>query len=333
MLQSNEADPRLARRATPWLPAGAAGRAAPWLGFALAYLTVLAQFHLLAPAHAILAAILVAVPLAPPRTRSALLDGLPFAAFAAVYDLLRVARPFVVSRGVEVWRPYWFDLAVFGVGGPSDRLTLNELFALHHWAAVDFVTGLAYLSYIYAVLGFAALVAFVDRSAAGARRVRALGWTFFAVNLAGSITYLCCPVAPPWYAATHGFGPVDPSTPASPAALVRWDALVGFPYFQRFYAHASDIFGSMPSMHCAYPMLLFLFSFELRRWPWTLALGGFQLLMCFSAVYLQHHYVADEIVGIAFAVLGYYTERLISGRDVSSRDISRRELGAVSALG
>jgi membrane-associated phospholipid phosphatase len=332
MLQTNEADPRLARRATPWLPAGAPARAVPWLGFAMAYLAALVHFHLLAPANAILAAILGAMPLAPPRVRATLLDAFPFAAFGAVYDLLRVARPFVVSRGVEVWRAYWFDLAVFGVGPFSDRLTLNELFARHHWPAVDFVAGLAYLSYIYAVLGFAALVAFVDRSTAGARRVRALGWTFFAVNLAASVTYLCCPVAPPWYAAAHGFGPVDPATPASPAALARWDALVGVPYFQRFYAHASDIFGSMPSMHCAYPMLLFLFSFELRRRLWTLALGAFQLLMCFSAVYLQHHYVADVIVGITYAVLGYYIERLVSGRDVD--DASAPEpRPPVSALG
>lgn len=323
MPHPNDAKSRLARRASLRRRAGAWGRAAPWLGFAIAYLLALGHFHRLAPAHGILAAIVGAVPLASPRIRSALFDGLPFAAFAAVYDLLGVARPFVVARGVEVLRPYGFDLAVFGVGTSPDRLTLNELFARHHWPAVDFVTGLAYLSYIYAVLGFAALVAFVDRSRAGARRIRALGWTFFAVNVAGSLTYLCCPVAPPWYAAAHGFGPVDPATPASPAALVRWDALVGVPYFERFYAHASDIFGSMPSMHCAYPMLLFLFSVEIGRRRWMLALGAFQLLMCFSAIYLQHHYVADVIVGMAYAVLGYYAERLLSGREIAGAAVRR----------
>jgi hypothetical protein len=257
--------------------------------------------------------------LATPRVRSALLDMFPFALFAAVYGLLGLAQGFVVRHGVEVWRPYWFDLTVFGVGRWPDRLTLNELFARHHWPLVDFVTGVAYLSYIYAVLGFAVVIAATDRSPAGARRIRALGWTFLGVNLAASVTYLLCRVAPPWYVAAHGFGPVvDAATPASPAALARWDALVGVPYFRQFYAHASDVFGSMPSMHCAYPMILLLFGLELRRLRWTAALIAFQLLMCFSAVYLQHHYVADEIVGMAYAAAGYAAERLITGRPIST---------------
>src|SRR5579871_163031 len=285
------------------------------LALAAAYLVVLGRLGLAGPFHWALAAIVDASRLARPRVRSALYDALPFAVFAAVYDLLRVARRFVVARGVEVWRPYWFDQVVFGVGAHPDRLTLNELCARHHWPLVDFITGCAYLSYIYAVLGFALFIALVDRTPVGARRIRALGWTFLGVNVAASLTYLLYPVAPPWYAAAYGFGPVDPATPASPAALVRWDALVGFPYFQHFYAHASDVFGSMPSMHCAYPALLLLFALELRRWPIIASLALFQLLMAFSAIYLQHHYVADVIVGVLYALLGYAAERLISGRE------------------
>jgi membrane-associated phospholipid phosphatase len=289
--------------------------AAPHAAIAIAYLTLLGYFGLGGPVHWLLAGVFVASAGARPRVRSALLDALPFALFAAAYDLLRLARRFVVSQGVEVWRPYWFDLTIFGVGTGAHRLTLNELFARHHWPAVDLLTGLAYFSYIYAVLGFAITIALIDRTPTGARRTRALGWTFLGVNVAASLTYIFCPVAPPWYAATHGFGPVDPATPASPAALVRWDALVGVPYFQHFYAHASDIFGSMPSMHCAYPMILFLYALELRRTPWSIGLGLFQLLMCFSAIYLQHHYVSDVVVGMVYALVGYAIERLISGRD------------------
>jgi inositol phosphorylceramide synthase catalytic subunit len=291
---------------------------APHLGIALAYLALLARFGLGGPVHWMLAAIFVASAAARPRAASALLDALPFALFAAAYDLLRIARTFVVAQGVEVWRPYWFDLIVFGVGAGPHRITLNELFARHHWPAVDLVAGLAYFSYIYAVLGFAVYVALVDRTPTGARRTRALGWTFLGVNVAASLTYLFCPVAPPWYVATHGFGPVDPATAASPAALLRWDALVGVPYFQHFYAHASDIFGSMPSMHCAYPMILFLYALELRRRHWIAGLGLFQLLMCFSAIYLQHHYVSDVLVGMLYALLGYTLERLLTGRQPTS---------------
>src|SRR5450631_3697800 len=299
MLEADPAGARFEGRTSGRIFEGRLWGVAPHLAIAAAYLLVLARFDLNGPLHWVLATIYVASWISPPRIRSALLD----------------ARPFVVAHGVEVWRPYWFDLMVFGVGPAHDRLTLNELFVNHHWPVVDFITGLAYLSYIYAVLGFAVFVALVDRTSAGARRIRALGWTFFGVNAAGSLTYLLFPVAPPWYAASHGFGPVDPATPASAAALLRWDDLVGVPYFEHLYARASDIFGSMPSMHCAYPMILFLFALELRRWPFIVALGAFQLLMCFSAIYLQHHYVSDILVGMLYALLGYSAERLLSGRD------------------
>jgi inositol phosphorylceramide synthase catalytic subunit len=90
--------------------------------------------------------------------------------------------------------------------------------------------------------------------------------------------------------------------------------MTGLSYFRHFYAHSSDVFGAMPSMHCAYPMLLLLYAAELRRPRLVTGLALFQLVMCFSAVYLQHHYVTDAIVGMAYAALGYRLERWISGR-------------------
>jgi inositol phosphorylceramide synthase catalytic subunit len=322
MLEADGAPARFEGRVPGRASLGIARGVAPQLAFAVAYLAVLMRVGLLGPVHWLLATIVVVAGVARPRVRSALHDALPFALFAAAYDLLRVAQHFVVSQGIALWRPYWFDLTVFGVGATPDRLTLNELFARHHWPAVDLITGLAYFSYIYAVLGFAVYIALVDRTPTGARRTRALGWTFLGVNLAGSLTYIFYPVAPPWYVATHGFGPVDPATTASAAALLRWDALVGVPYFQHFYTHASDVFGSMPSMHCAYPMILFLYALELRRPRWAVALGLFQLLMCFSAIYLQHHYMSDVIVGMVYAGLGYAVERLVSGREPISVAVS-----------
>jgi membrane-associated phospholipid phosphatase len=213
--------------------------------------------------------------------------------------------------------PYTFEKLWFGVGAWPGRLTLNELFARHHWTAVDLLTGCAYLSYVYAVVGFAIFLALADRTAVGAARTRALGWTFLGVNVASFVIYLLWPVAPPWYVAAHGLGPVELNAAASPAALARWDSLVGVPYFANFYAQASDVFGSMPSMHCAYPTLLLAYGRELGRIRLLAALVSFQLLMCFSAVYLQHHYVSDILVGIACALAGYGIERALSRRPAS----------------
>jgi membrane-associated phospholipid phosphatase len=316
MLGADEVAPRFEQRVAETTPDRALRRAGIRFLFAAAYLVTVARLGMDGPAHWLAATMFVAVPVTIPPASRMLLAAFPFALFAAVYDLLRLARRFVVASGVHVAGPYRFDRWAFGLGGPHGPRSLNELFAAHHWPAVDFVTGVAYLSYIYAVLAFAVFIAVIDRTAAGERRTRALGWTFFGVNLAATLIYLACPVAPPWYVAAYGFGPVDPATPASPAALVRWDAMVGVPYFARFYAHASDVFGAMPSMHCAYPMLLFLYARELGRPALTRALAAFQVLMCFSAVYLQHHYVTDVVVGTLIALAGYRLERAVSRRGI-----------------
>jgi hypothetical protein len=286
---------------------------------AAAYLVVMARLGATGTAQLVLVAVALIVSLMGPRVRRWWITALPFAILAAVYDALGLVKVAVAASGVHVAGPYWFDKTLFGVEWHGVRLSLNELAARHHWAAVDFVTGVAYLAYIYAVMGFALFLAWRDRSDVGRRRTRALGWTFLAVNLAGFATYVLFPVAPPWYVAAHGLGPVDVHAAASPAALARWDQLVGIPYFARFYASSSDVFGAMPSLHCAYPMLLFWHARELQRSILTAATAGFQLLMCFSAIYLQHHYFSDALAGMTFATIGYFVERALSGRPVRER--------------
>jgi len=80
--------------------------------------------------------------------------------------------------------------------------------------------------------------------------------------------------------------------------------MLGIRYFHGFYARTSNVFAAVPSMHVAYPLLVWLFGRE--RYPrlnWALA--SFWLLVCFSAVYLGHHYVVDVLVGCAYAFLAY----------------------------
>jgi hypothetical protein len=281
---------------------------------AAGYLVLMRKLGTTGPAHWLLAVMWLVGPLMNARVRACLFDAVPFVLFAAAYDALGLLRVHVASSGVHAFGPYWLDRTLFGTGPLQHRISLNELFAAHHWPAIDFITGLSYFLYLYAVAGLALFLGLVDRSAAGRERLRALGWTFLGVNLAGFATYLLFPVAPPWYVAAHGFGPVDVNAAASPAALARFDAMLGVGYFRNFYAHASDVFGAMPSMHCAYPMLLLLFVGELGNRRLIATLAVFQLVMSFAAVYLQHHYVLDVLAGALYALAGYHLERRLTGR-------------------
>jgi hypothetical protein len=327
MLSPDEVSPRLEQGATP--AARAIARAATGrVVLAAAYLALMARLGTQSLSHWALAAVVVALPLVPLRVRDALRDTIPFLIFAAIYDALGLVRVQVAAGGVHTFWPYWLDRALFGVSSGAGLLSLNEVFARHHWAGVDLLTGLIYLAYIYVVAICAVYLGLVDRTPAGRARVRALGWTFLGVNLAAFATYLLLPVAPPWYVASHGFGPVDVNAVASPAALVRWDALTGIPYFASFYSRSSDVFGAMPSMHCAYPTLLLLYVAELRRPRLLAVMVAFLLLTCFSAVYLQHHYVLDVLAGMSYAMVGYRLERWLTARRALERaDLSLRPAG------
>jgi inositol phosphorylceramide synthase catalytic subunit len=84
--------------------------------------------------------------------------------------------------------------------------------------------------------------------------------------------------------------------------LARVDAMLGIPYFHGMYARASDVFGAMPSLHCAYALIVLLEGWPVFRFPLRLASIVFYAGMCFSAVYLDHHWVLDTIAGSAYCV-------------------------------
>jgi inositol phosphorylceramide synthase catalytic subunit len=239
------------------------------------------------------------------RTRRFAKGMLPFLMMGMVYDCLRLLHPLLKSFSIWVSQPYRIEKFLFGLGQGDARITLNEFFASHHWRAVDLACGVAYMIYLYVALGFAVVIALASRHQ---KLLSRYGWTFFFVNVAGFLTYCLCPTAPPWYVASHGLGPADVTTAPSPAALVRFDALVGVPYFAEFYRRSADVFGSIPSLHCAYPLVVLLYARELRNRWLTATLFGFYLLVMFSAVYLQHHYVLDALLGTAYAATGYAIE-------------------------
>jgi membrane-associated phospholipid phosphatase len=101
---------------------------------------------------------------------------------------------------------------------------------------------------------------------------------------------------------------------ASAAAALRWDALTGIPYFAGFYDRSADVFGAIPSLHASYPLLVFLYGRKLgSRWH-DVSSFLFFLLVCFSAVYLQHHYVVDVLIGILYALLAWAADEILERR-------------------
>ena len=69
------------------------------------------------------------------------------------------------------------------------------------------------------------------------------------------------------------------------------------------YGRGVDVYGAYPSLHAAYPLVIVWAVFRDRSLRWARAPAvGFLALMCLSAVYLQHHYVTDVVLGLVYAL-------------------------------
>lgn len=259
-----------------------------------AYLALLLALQDLRPEH--LLAIVLALTLSfwSDHSRRLARVGLPYLLYAMVYDSMRWYEDYIRSPVIHVREPYDFDLRFFGIHG----LTPNEWLQRHTNPVLDFFTGLAYTPFFF--IGESIILSIYLAFSGRLRVAERFTWAFVIANFVGFSIYYVYPAAPPWYVAQHGFV-VDMSVRASPAGTIRFDHLIGFPLMQTFYGKSADVFGAIPSLHIVYPFLAMVFGWRLRRFrPWAI---GYFLLVCFSAVYLDHHYVLDILAGLADAAL------------------------------
>jgi hypothetical protein len=230
------------------------------------------------------------------RTRLFLRTFLPCIITGAIYDTFRFSLRPMVAGHIHVAGLYYLDRALFGVGGH----TLNEVFARHHWVVADVATGAAYLLYVVEYLALAMLLFFRQ----DARRARTFARGFLVVNLLGFTTQIAYPAAPPWYVTAHGLGPAHFGDAPSAAGALRVDALLGTHVFQNVYSHSVEVFGAVPSLHTAYPALAVLLVYRTPALEWARGPATmYSVLMCFAAVYLQHHYVLDVLLALAYAAI------------------------------
>ncbi len=244
--------------------------------------------------HVLGTAALIALASIGPRSRQFLIDMTPYVLIGVGYDLVRYARDaFVRPENVLGCELRNAELAVFSV---APGVTAQDWFALHNSPVVDLLAAVPYLIFIYFAFAYAAYLYFVDRP-----RMRFFLWSLAVANFVAYAMWLVVPAAPPWYIRMHGCT-IDLAALPSPGALLRVDHLLGMSYFQNFYARASSVFGAMPSMHCAYPMVGLLTAWKAAGWKTRPLHIVYTLWMIFAAVYLDHHWILDGLAGWAIAM-------------------------------
>jgi hypothetical protein len=240
------------------------------------------------------------------RTRRFLIDASPIIAVGIGYDLVRYARSALLSPDRVVGCGLRnLELRLFSV---SPGVTLQDWLVLHHAPALDLLFATPYAAFVYVAGAYAAYLYFTDR-----RRMHRYAWAFAIANYLSFALWLAVPAAPPWYLREHGCA-IDLAVLPSPAALARVDELLGIQYFHDFYARAASVFGALPSMHCAYPVLGLLTargSATWRTWPLHVT---YTLLMFAAAVYLDHHWIIDGLAGWALAGAAVYVAEIVERR-------------------
>ena len=249
------------------------------------------------------------------RTRPLFRFALPVVLFLAIYDAQGYFAHLIRAE-VRVQEPYLFDKKFFGINTDDGRLLPTQWLQLRVHPALDFVTGASYLVFIPAFVSAGLYFRFI-LSRNGTEnfspefietKASAMMWGMFWLNLLSSSTYYWYPAAPPWYVDLYGLGPAQLDISANAAGGLRFDELLGVNMFANFYAKSPNPFGAIPSTHVAYPMLATYFAFRLRSL--RIFCLGFFLLMAFSAVYLNHHYILDLIWGAAYAlIIGWLMDR------------------------
>jgi inositol phosphorylceramide synthase catalytic subunit len=287
-----------------WIPA-----------LSVAYMALLLALGGPGPEHFMLVGLSLWLSLWNDSSRRLALIGLPYLLYALVYDSMRWYADYIRSPIVHVHEPYDFDLRWFGIHG----LTPNEWLQRHTSAVLDFFCGLAYTPMLF--VGESILLSIWFITQGQIRRAQRFTWIFVFANFVGFVCYYVYPAAPPWYVAAHGFV-VDLSVQASPAGAIRFDRLIGIPLMQGFYSKSADVFGAIPSLHVVYPFLAMVYGFRLRRF--RLIAAPYFLLVCFSAVYLDHHYLLDIFLGLAIALLVMAVARVAFGA-VEPRRVAAEE--------
>ena len=251
------------------------------------------------------------------RTRSLLLAIYPLGLVGLLYDAMRPLQNVgLTAERVHVCDVRGLEARLFGFEHDGATLTLHDWFRTHHWPALDLFCAVPYATFILVSFACAAFLAFRDRPA-----MKRFTWGFLAMNVAGFATYHLVPAAPPWYFHAHGCA-VDLATRASEGpVLMRVDAMLGISYFHAMYSKASSVFGALPSLHCAYPLLVVLEGWRSFGRRLRAASVAYWLSMIFASVYLDHHWLIDGILGSLYAFAASFGLRRVFPSEPVASDL------------
>ncbi len=239
------------------------------------------------------------------RGRLFIRDWVPFIGLFLAYELMRGYAD-DINRVVHSGDVLAIERTLFGGLLPTQVLqdALHPASGLDPWAIAGTIFYFLHFPLPIAI-GF---LLWIRRRRAYYDFVAAL----ILLSMTGFLTYLILPVAPPWWAASHGLIPGPDGAPAIEylkaqgfSDLARVFGFEGrYVYSYAVYEVNPNQVAAFPSLHAGYPFLAFLFARRAFGRPGWLMLA-YAASVWFSIVYLADHYVVDVLGGVVYALVAY----------------------------
>ncbi len=231
-----------------------------------------------------------------PLTRKIIIVALPLIIFGILYDSFRYI-PFEALLPIHIEDLYNFDVKLFGVWQQGVLVPFHQfMHAALQNPILNLLTAICYFLHIPSIIFFFLLFYFKQNPQTSFRFALAM----MVMNLSAFVVFFFFPTAAPWYVAKYGFVQPMMRMTGDMAGLQHAENMLGVAMFSAEYRLSPIVFGALPSMHVGFSVLEFLFTLKMQSWI-RYATGVFAVLMIFSAMYLQHHYVLDVLAGIFFA--------------------------------
>lgn len=222
-----------------------------------------------------------------------LLDWLPFTAVLLLYDR---TRGIADGLGIPLHEKDILDAEKWLFGGVEPTVWLQQhLYDPAHVYWYDAACTLVYTTHFLATPILAAILWLRDRRLWMRYISRVV-----VLSVAGLITYVVFPEAPPWLAAR------DALSPAVDRLSARGWIWLHANHVNDLLAHAqndgSNPVAAMPSLHIAFAVLVAIFGAGRIRSRWRYLAYLYPAAMGYTLVYCGEHYVLDLVAGVAYAV-------------------------------
>lgn len=233
-------------------------------------------------------------------TRRFILGFSIFIVYWIIFDYMKLLPNYEVNP-VHIKDLYDHEKNLFGISYAGSLLTPHELLERFHQPLLDVASGFFYLCWVPVPMLLAGYFFFKKPE-----EFLRFSLSFLWINLIGFVIYYIYPAAPPWYIEQYGTA-FNAATPGNTAGLARFDAFFNIELFHNMYAQSSNVFAAMPSLHSAYPLLVFYYGVKNKLGWINIIFGIIMAGIWLSAIYTGHHYLMDVIAGIITCIIGIIT--------------------------